>query len=132
MMNRNKLPQNLLNASDRERRRQTARRPRTVLNVRRRRGAGKGKADGEGSAPPESHHGSASGTSEAPLKKRRLVNGEELVFKRPTEDDDEQDQAVDASEPKQLDVSSQQSGNVLEEMPVSTTAAPRIIIHEDD
>jgi hypothetical protein len=31
-------------------------------------------------------------TSEAPLKKRRLVNGTELVFKRPGEDSDDDDE----------------------------------------
>ncbi|KDQ57522.1 hypothetical protein JAAARDRAFT_35232 [Jaapia argillacea MUCL 33604] len=75
---------------------------------------------------------SASG---GPIKKRRLVNGKELVFKRPGEGSD--DEGVGAEEGNNGDVGHSLPGDsptlpsLTEQAPV-VTDGPRIIIHEDD
>ncbi|KAG2150594.1 DUF1168-domain-containing protein [Suillus clintonianus] len=72
------------------------------------------------------------GAQEAPLKKRRLVNGKELVFRKPGEESDEEE--VDA--PADHDKVGLQ--DVLEAEQVPPEEAPRvaqeqrIIFHEDD
>ena len=90
---------------------------------------------GESNAPSRSE---LDNTRSAPLKKRRLVNGKEMVFRRPGEDGE--GRADDASEEEpgpgpentealpnhgtvDTDVGPQQVREVSE---------PRIIIHEDD
>lgn len=77
-----------------------------------------------------------SGTSDAPLKKRRLINGKELVFRKPgeetDEDGDEDEDGLEGSAREEL-------APVDSDEPVpQPTEAPRIAteqkitIHEDD
>ncbi|KAG2059185.1 DUF1168-domain-containing protein [Suillus hirtellus] len=72
------------------------------------------------------------GTQEAPLKKRRLVNGKELVFRKPGEESDEEE-VDDAEGHDRLGLA-----NDLETEQIPTEEAPRIaqeqriIFHEDD
>ncbi|KIJ61341.1 hypothetical protein HYDPIDRAFT_116106 [Hydnomerulius pinastri MD-312] len=78
--------------------------------------------------------GGQGGTSEAPLKKRRLVNGKELVFRRPGEESDEEEEGAaraqaGAEEPESADEAGPQPET--EETP-RIVSEQRIIIHEDD
>lgn len=69
------------------------------------------------------------GASDVPLKKRRLVNGQELVFRRPGEEsDDDEDEDV-GPQP-----SVAQSDEPAPEQPpaVPVVEAQRIVIHEED
>ncbi|KAH7927138.1 DUF1168-domain-containing protein [Leucogyrophana mollusca] len=73
-------------------------------------------------------------TQGAPLKKRRLVNGKELVFKRPGEDsEDEEAEAEGDNSPLEP---AEAQGDTSHQVPVEE--APRVIeqkrilIHEDD
>ncbi|KAG2750257.1 DUF1168-domain-containing protein [Suillus brevipes Sb2] len=69
------------------------------------------------------------GTQEAPLKKRRLVNGKELVFRKPGEESDEEE--VDDAEER--DKVGQQDDPEAEQVPPPRIAQEqRIIFHEDD
>lgn len=72
--------------------------------------------------------GAANTESSAPLKKRRLVNGQELVFKRPGEesgDEDDDDAAIGPQEPQQ--------SNIPEPEPVPAAIVEnKITIIEDD
>ncbi|KAJ3575096.1 hypothetical protein NP233_g1322 [Leucocoprinus birnbaumii] len=71
--------------------------------------------------------------SEAPLKKRRLVNGKELVFKRPGEENgDESDEGSEPFEaPKESE--SQNVLNVPEPLtPLPVAEQAKITIHEED
>ncbi|KAL1748773.1 hypothetical protein HDZ31DRAFT_28995 [Schizophyllum fasciatum] len=70
------------------------------------------------------------GKADVPLKKRRLVNGQALVFKRPGEESDNDDEANDEVGP---------GPSAAEDVPADVvTEAPRVIeenhlvIHEDD
>ncbi|KAJ7770191.1 hypothetical protein DFH07DRAFT_880164 [Mycena maculata] len=66
---------------------------------------------------------------DAPIKKRRLVNGQELVFRKPGEEsDDEDEEAVGPQVP--LAGSSTAEPEAPVEVP--QIVAPRITIHEDD
>ena len=70
------------------------------------------------------------GTQEAPLKKRRLVNGKELVFRKPGEESDEEqmDEAVNEvglpEAPEAQQVPPEEAPRIAQEQ--------RITIHEDD
>ncbi|KAF7315622.1 hypothetical protein MIND_00077600 [Mycena indigotica] len=67
-------------------------------------------------------------TSEAPLKKRRLVNGQELVFRKPGEgSDSEGDEEVGPQAP----VEEKETVAPLEGPEIVDTA-PRIVFHDDD
>lgn len=69
------------------------------------------------------------GTQEAPLKKRRLVNGKELVFRKPGEESDEEE--VDDAEER--DKVGLQDDLEAEQVPQPRIAQEqRIIFHEDD
>ncbi|KAI0699563.1 hypothetical protein BC835DRAFT_1405107 [Cytidiella melzeri] len=72
------------------------------------------------------------GTIEVPLKKRRLVNGQELLFKRPAEEEGDEDD-VDEDEVGPMPTTREEG---LSSLPDVHTAAvievSRIIIHEDD
>ncbi|KIJ18767.1 hypothetical protein PAXINDRAFT_110390 [Paxillus involutus ATCC 200175] len=83
--------------------------------------AGAGESNGQGS-----------GTSEAPLKKRRLVNGKELVFRKQGEESDEEGQephsleefhSADDNEPG-LQITAEEAARIATER--------RITFHEDD
>lgn len=67
-----------------------------------------------------------------PLKKRRLVNGQELVFKRPGEDgsDDDGDEEEEVG-PMPSD-SHPSSSTAFDLQSVPVVEARRIIIHEED
>ncbi|KAJ6586977.1 DUF1168-domain-containing protein [Mycena vulgaris] len=70
------------------------------------------------------------GTSEnAPIKKRRLVNGQELVFRKPGDDSDGEDE--DAVGPPSIAGSSMVEPEIPIEMPRILDES-RIAIHEDD
>ena len=76
--------------------------------------------------------GAVSGASgeqhEVPFKKRRLVNGKELVFRRPGEEDEEDEDEDVGPEPAQAaDVPT-----TTDATPVPVVDAPRITIIEDD
>jgi hypothetical protein len=59
-----------------------------------------------GTADTEAHRETASTSVEVPIKKRRLVNGKELVFKRPGEgsDDDSEGEEALADAPQATDL----------------------------
>jgi len=88
----------------------------------------KAKAKGEEKGGKE---GATGQTSAAPIKKRRLVNGQELLFKRPGADSDEEGGDEDEPGP-----SLAQAGSALGAVELQTVVpvvdAPRITIHEDD
>lgn len=67
-------------------------------------------------------------TSDAPLKKRRLVNGQELVFRRPGADSDAEGEDDDEHGP--MPPSDQTTSVPVQAAPLADT--PRIVIHEDD
>jgi len=97
--------------------------------------AGK-SADGAGAGP---RAGQATGTSEEQvLKKRRVVNGKEVVFRRPGEESDEEDEGDgginddDDEEPgpRPVPATAEQEFAPPSSVPVAET--PTIVIHEDD
>jgi hypothetical protein len=64
------------------------------------------------------------------LKKRRLINGKELVFKKPGEESDSgSDEDAPAYEVPKVQVPSGQPESLA---PVSTIEEAKITIHEDD
>jgi len=71
--------------------------------------------------------GRTDGDGGVPLKKRRLVNGQELVFKRPGEDGDEGEEAGPVPGGGQPD---NPMAHELQAAPIAETQ--QIIIHEDD
>ncbi|KAF9012369.1 hypothetical protein BDQ17DRAFT_1343762 [Cyathus striatus] len=72
--------------------------------------------------------------SDIPIKKRRLVNGKELVFRKPGDSDDEDEEHVYenvlASHSRSTDFDHQLRYESVVPLPVIET--PRITIHEDD
>lgn len=90
----------------------------------------KGTREGE----PESRvaEGDEGARTDAPLKKRRLVNGKELVFRQPGEESDEDEDvgpalSLGAQEPQ---ATNDAKDNGIDTPPV--VDLPRITIHEDD
>lgn len=69
------------------------------------------------------------GSQEAPLKKRRLVNGKELVFRKPGEESDEEE--VDNAEERDK-VGLQDELEAEQVPPPRIAQEQRIIFHEDD
>lgn len=70
---------------------------------------------------------------EAPIKKRRLVNGKELVFRKPGEDSGDEDSEDEAGPKPVIEVRTTADGN--SDGPSETPRVldtPRITIHEDD
>lgn len=67
---------------------------------------------------------------DAPIKKRRLVNGKELVFRRPGEDSDEEEEGDGPNLPGYAQEDATPSPSVVE-MP-RVLDERRITIHEDD
>ncbi|EMD37364.1 hypothetical protein CERSUDRAFT_114037 [Gelatoporia subvermispora B] len=78
--------------------------------------------EGDGVAP-------RGNTPDVPLKKRRLVSGKELVFRRPGEESEGEEEEVGPI-PLQLTKDAEPASAELPAVPVID--APRIIIHEDD
>ncbi|KAJ8521970.1 hypothetical protein ONZ45_g1337 [Pleurotus djamor] len=93
----------------------------------------KDRAKGKAQAEKPSESGTQ-GDNNAPIKKRRLVNGKELVFRKPGEEseddgaDDSADEADGPNPPTQAADSTEQPLAI----PVRVVEEPRIIIHEDD
>ncbi|KAH9930379.1 DUF1168-domain-containing protein [Amylocystis lapponica] len=80
----------------------------------------------------EGTSGPGEGNADVPLKKRRLVNGKELVFKRPGEESDE-DEDEDEDGPALADSGEATNpAGVSDLSSVPVVDAPRIIIHEED
>ncbi|KAF8659832.1 hypothetical protein AX16_001717 [Volvariella volvacea WC 439] len=83
--------------------------------------------------------GGTTPSQDIPIKKRRLVNGKELVFRKPGEEDEE-DADSDAEEegPQPTDQGTTESRSQLpkgqaEVQPaVAVVNEPRVVIHEDD
>ena len=65
--------------------------------------------------------------SSAPLKKRRLVNGQELVFKKPGEESDEEEDVG-----PQLPTAEQEGNEELQAIPAAPVVENKITIIEDD
>lgn len=87
----------------------------------------KERAKGKGGESEPKKRDDSSQVAEAPLKKRRLVNGQELVFRRPGEDSDEDDEGDVGPTP------SARQEDALPEQPIAPVVdAQRIIIHEED
>ena len=87
----------------------------------------KGNEDNDSSRPGTEHT-----STDLPLKKRRLVNGKELVFRRPGDSSDEDSDANEAAT-GQPDGSLRPSSPALvsKDAPVVLETS-RITIHEDD
>jgi len=84
---------------------------------------------------PEKDTGSAAApskdASDVPLKKRRLVNGQELVFRRPGDESDEGDEDDIGPALPQVERGDADT-ETLETSPVPIIDAPRITIYEED
>ena len=96
----------------------------------------KERAKGKGSEKDNDQSGVAGGgpgasgdKPDAPFNKRRLVSGKELVFRRPGEDDDDEEGDEDVGPTPSMPASIDATGNAP---PVPIIDAPRITIHEDD
>ena len=68
------------------------------------------------------------GESSAPLKKRRLINGQELLFKAPGEGDDAEDDQEPGPAQEQV---SDDEAQELQQMPAPAAEVSRVIIHDD-
>ncbi|KAG6372332.1 hypothetical protein JVT61DRAFT_7772 [Boletus reticuloceps] len=79
-----------------------------------------------------------SGTSHVPLKKRRLINGKELVFRKPGEetdedvDEDEDDSTPEASAREELAPADSDEPVPQPDEALRIATERKIIIHEDD
>ena len=69
--------------------------------------------------------------SDAPVKKRRLVNGQELVFRRPGEESDDDEDGHEDVGPAP---STSRNEDSVQGEPVAAPVAEaqRIVIHEED
>ncbi|KAJ7462361.1 hypothetical protein B0H11DRAFT_2055385 [Mycena galericulata] len=75
----------------------------------------------------ENGHGDDGNTHDAPIKKRRLVNGQELLFRKPGEESDSEDeQAVGPQVPPVVVAEPETPAEIPQIL------QPRITIHEDD
>ncbi|KAJ7647281.1 DUF1168-domain-containing protein [Roridomyces roridus] len=87
----------------------------------------KKKERAKGKGPGENGQGGGTSNSDAPIKKRRLVNGQELVFRKPGEESDgEEEEAVGPPPP----VAAEPEPEIPADVP--QILEPRITIHEDD
>ncbi|KAL0063388.1 hypothetical protein AAF712_009697 [Marasmius tenuissimus] len=70
--------------------------------------------------------------SEAPLKKRRLINGRELVFKKQDgeDEDDEQEGEDDGRQPEST-LSNHVNALTSQETPATVIESSRVVIHDD-
>ncbi|KAF7973720.1 hypothetical protein HWV62_14414 [Athelia sp. TMB] len=90
-------------------------------------GKGKGKGPAEG-VDDDSRR--AANTSDVPIKKRRLVNGKELVFRIPGENSDGDEDGVEGGTDNAMPEDEDESLPPVEAPKVIDE--PRITIHEDD
>ncbi|KAK7057133.1 DUF1168-domain-containing protein [Favolaschia claudopus] len=89
----------------------------------------KERSKGKGAGPASSNGKGDTGTVDAPIKKRRLVNGQELVFRKPGEESDSEGDEEETVGPPPPPTTT--DPEVQDEEPrISET--PRITIHEDD
>jgi hypothetical protein len=76
----------------------------------------------------------ASGTS-SPMKKRRLVNGKELVFKAPgdnSDGNDDDDDTFDRPEIPDTEATADQSDEAENPGSIQVASTSTVVIHEDD
>jgi len=114
---------------------QDAAEAKTAKNRERRQKKKERAKQGQGKSEEARRIDGTSGTSAAgtPLKKRRLVSGKELVFRKPGEESgDEKDEDSQFHE-----VSEEQASHNVPDIPQTPTSVPvteqvRITIHEDD
>jgi hypothetical protein len=90
------------------------------------------KKKGKAKAKPSEGGGGKDAAQDAPLKKRRLINGKELVFRKPGEESDEEemDEAV-GHDGVGLPETAEAEQEPPEEAP-RIAQEQQIIIHEDD
>lgn len=88
----------------------------------------KGNAQDDHPSRPEAGHTNA----DLPLKKRRLINGKELVFRRPGDSSDSDDLDADTETTRQPDNSLLQSSLTLVKDTPAVLETSKIIIQEDD
>ena len=86
----------------------------------------KGNEDNVSSRPGTEHT-----STDLPLKKRRLVNGKELIFRRPGDSSDEDPDANEATGQPDGSLRSSSPTLVSKDAPVVLETS-RITIHEDD
>jgi len=93
---------------------------------------GKGKSSDKGNEG-STGRGASSTSGDAPLKKRRLINGQEIVFKRPGEEDSSDDGDEDEVGPKAT-INQQDPGNPgsIQQLAAPVLETKRITILEDD
>ena len=68
----------------------------------------------------------AGASSDLPLKKRRLISGKEMVFKKPGEEEDFTEDEEEGPQPIE------DHSTAPTEVPIPIDDRPRITIHEDD
>lgn len=84
---------------------------------------------GEGGSEPRANEDDGS-RSEAPLKKRRLVNGKELVFRLPgVESDEEEGDPVEQPSPSEASILQSIDGGHI--TTPQTVEFPKLVFHED-
>ncbi|TFK25701.1 DUF1168-domain-containing protein [Coprinopsis marcescibilis] len=101
------------------------------------RSKGKGAKNGDGESGDEVIGKATDDMPSAPLKKRRLVNGKELVFKRPGEEDDDDEAGVDGEDgdevgPALPTQTPEDEGAGFAPAPIPLAETPRITIIDDD
>ena len=67
-----------------------------------------------------------------PFKKRRLVNGQQLMFRQPGEESDSEDEEQDVGPMPSGAESSNNAADVAQQHAVPVVETQRIIIHEED
>ncbi|KAI0052682.1 DUF1168-domain-containing protein [Auriscalpium vulgare] len=121
-----------LNFETRKRQREEEAEARTAKNrAKRQKKKGRAKA-GNTSADANTSAAAGEGSSSRPeaiLKKKRLVSGKELVFKRPGEDSDEDEDEQDTVGP-QAPVEDPPAQDLVQAL--SVVDGSKIVIHEDD
>lgn len=93
----------------------------------------KERAKGKAEKGAASGSGASADTVDVPLKKRRLVNGAEVVFRKPGEESSDEDEEGPGPVAPQVS----EDGNIAVEATTDFSSvpivdAPRITIHEDD
>jgi hypothetical protein len=97
--------------------------------VKRQKKKERSKIKGEGGSESRATEGDGSRT-DAPLKKRRLVNGKELIFRQPgVESDEEEGDRAEQPSPSEASMLPTSNGN--DTIP-QIVELPKITFHEDD
>ncbi|KAH9839537.1 DUF1168-domain-containing protein [Rhodofomes roseus] len=90
----------------------------------------KERAKGKGTEKESAAAGPSADVSDVPLKKRRLISGKELVFRRPGEESDEEEEDVGPVPAESAADAGDDPAKDAAHLPV--VDAPRITIHEED